>query len=65
MQKVVLPEIAAGAEGIEIGERLIEVPRDDPHVLFAVTESVPLEFGTTVMLLVLELPVHPTGIVQV
>ena len=65
MQKVVLPEIAAGAEGIETEERLKEVFADDPHVLFAVTESVPLEFGTTVMELVLELPVQPTGMVQV
>ena len=65
MQKVVLPEIAAGAEGIETEERLKEVFAEEPHVLFAVTESVPLEFGTMLIMFVLELPVQPTGIVQV
>jgi hypothetical protein len=65
-QGLALPLINPGVPGEEFMVTAKFRGDEEPHVLFAVTETLPdVELEVTVMEFVVELPVQPAGIVQV
>jgi hypothetical protein len=66
IQIALAPEIAAGFCGTLVMETFKVVGEEFPHALFAVTVIAPPDIpDVTLIVLVVELPVHPEGSVQV
>ena len=65
-QGVAEPVIVPGAAGVDVGVTARVFGADVPQTFEAVTVIFPaLAFDVATMLVVVELPVHPTGNVQV